>query len=210
MTYTSLAVIGTAGRKDDRGRLTAGHYARMVQGVETLIAHLKLNTSTIQLISGGAAWADHVVVSLALNGIIDPTRLLLFLPTELSDYGYRGTDEASDKTASTCNFYHQNFSKIIGRSSIDELLEVRRRGAVCNTDGGGFHARNAMVAKSVNPDGVLIAYTFGDDSSGQVPWTARVFEGSVTAQYAGLKDGGTAHTFGLAKCLKYHGRLGPL
>lgn len=210
MTYPSLAIIGTAGRKEDKARLSYQHYDRMVQAAVKLILHVNIDHNNVKVFSGGAAWADHVAVTLALLGAISYENLTLFLPATLDERcGYVGSTERAEKTASTANYYHQIFSKVTGKNSINDLINVGLKGSHLIPGNGSFHARNSDVAKAVSPDGALLAYTFGnDDQPQQSIWTIRKFDGSVKADEAGLKDGGTADTWNKCFGTKFHCRLG--
>lgn len=208
MSYPSLAIIGTAGRKEDKQYLTAMHYERMIQSVILLMDYLKVEHQSVKLISGGAAWADHLVVSMALLEIVRPENVTVFLPTDLTDGGFMGGDEKSQKTADTAMWYHRSFSHVIGRNTVQELRDLRDRGGILHPGKGNFFERNSSVAKSVTPDGVLVAYTFGDPEGSQPPWTLRQFDAETKADVAGLKDGGTADTFNKARCFKWHAKIG--
>jgi hypothetical protein len=212
MSYPSLAVIGTAGRKEDKPLLTVDHYNRMVQATMRLIRHLNIDTNELKLYSGGAAWADHIVVTLALLGVVDAKNVTLYLPTELDDEKFVSHDAGSAqavKTASTANYYHQQFSNCVVFNSIQQIIALRDLGAALEPGTGNFFQRNAMIAKAVSSDGILLAYTFGNPASSQPDWTLRPFPGETKAADAGLKDGGTAHTWDTAKPAgKWHGRIG--
>lgn len=206
-----LAIIGTAGRKEDQGILTGEHYDRMVDGAVKLIGHLNLDPREIKLYSGGAAWADHIAVTLVKRGGIAAENLTLFIPTNLEYYGYEAADQTNvnqKRTADTCNYYHKMFSSRVGINSIQELNDVRKQGAMLDNSATGFHARNAMVARSLEDDGHVLAFTTGLANYPQADWTIRSFERGVEADAAGLKDGGTAHCWNLVKSFKHHARIG--
>jgi hypothetical protein len=208
MAYPTLAIIGTAGRKEDKPRLSHLHYGRMVKAITKFIAATGIDHTTVKVYSGGAAWADHIAVTMALLGIIPYENLTLFLPAILKENGYEGTNDFSNKTAGTANFYHQTFSQVTGKNSIRDLLDARERGGKFIDGNGSFHARNSDVAKAISPDGALLAYTFGSPESEQRDWTIRKHAGDVKADAAGLKDGGTADTWSKATGTKFHCRLG--
>lgn len=205
---TKLAIIGTAGRKLDQGMLTSEHYPRMIHAVYRLIDHLKIDTGSLHLVSGGAAWSDHVAVSLVLEGLVPAERLSLYLPAKLEYYGFEGGEDFDQRTADTANYYHKLFSQKIGRDSIAELHSVRKQGATLEPIAGGFFSRNSLVAQNVGTDGHLLAFTFGSQTTDQESWTIRSFGGTVKAKDAGLKDGGTADTFNKCKANKHHALLG--
>ena len=204
----TLAIIGTAGRQSDKAALTPHHYPRMLAAAITFIEHHELDRNKLRLFSGGAAWADHLVVSLALHGVVNPKNVTIFLPSRLTEQGYVGEDDRSSKTASTANYYHKLFATCTGKDPIKELLLIQDQGAILIPGTGSFHARNSDVAKSVSSDGHLLAYTFGSPDSTQPIWTIRSC-GRKSAEESGLKDGGTADTWNKAKCNKHHARLGP-
>jgi hypothetical protein len=209
MIFT-LGVIGTAGRKEDKPRLTSAHFDRMANGTILLMSKLGISQDDLYLVSGGAAWADHVVVQLVLMGVCSPSHLTVYLPATLTDGHYTGLGDSAVKTASTANYYHGLFSQTIQRSSMSELAEMEKMGATLIPGNGSFHARNADVARACN-DGALLAFTFGSEFTKQPPWSIREFPSSTKAKDAGLKDGGTAHTFDVSKApRKFHCRLGDM
>lgn len=208
MTYTKLAIIGTAGRKEDQDRLIGENYQRMVEASIKLITHLTIDPTNLTLVSGGAAWSDHVVVTLALIGVVPYENVIIHLPAELTEGGYTGDNEWSIKVARTANYYHKLFSRKVGIASISELVSIRNKGAQFLVDKGGFKSRNTKVANAVSDNGVLLAYTFGNGLTDQLPWTIRSFSPDTNADAAGLKDGGTADTFNKTKVRKFHCLLG--
>lgn len=203
-----MAIIGTAGRKTDQDLLKGDSYQRMVEASIKLMTHCKIDPQQLTLVSGGAAWADHIVVTLALMGVVSYDRVIIHLPAELTEGGYVGENEWTSKVANTANYYHKLFSRKVGISSISELIKIRDLGAQMIVDPGGFKSRNTKVANAVSNDGLLLAYTFGNGLTDQPPWTIRGFESSVSPDEAGLKDGGTADTWSKAKCSKYHCLIG--
>jgi hypothetical protein len=208
MVPSSMAIIGTAGRKEDQHLLANPHYDRMVNAAISLIDHLKCDRKTLKMVSGGAAWADHIVVSLALKGVVDPKNVTIFMPANLSTNGYSGSGDLASRTASTANYYHRLFSNCVKIDSINELIAIGKQGAVLVPGNGSFHARNTSVAKFVSPDGILFALTSGDPNHPQEPWSMRSFDPSTSAADGGLKDGGTADTWNKSTCLKWHCKIG--
>jgi hypothetical protein len=218
MTET-IAIIGTAGRKEDSDRLSKDSFVRMVDATIFLIEKLSKDKDNLKIVSGGAAWADHLAVYMVKQGVIKPKNLTLYLPADIKENGYIGEvgkgeviffgkDDKSGKTADIANYYHRKFSKVIGTDTLKEILELGKRGATLVPGDGIFHSRNSDVAKSVTPDGTLIAFTFGSPDSTQPEWTARQFTPETKAKDAELKDGGTSDTWNKAKCHKIHVRLG--
>lgn len=209
MTYSSFAIIGTAGRKEDKTYLTKAHYVRMVNASYKLLDHLNIKVNDAKFYSGGAAWADHLIVTLALQGIINPKNVTIFLPCYLNIQGQfvdkQGNINAIEKTA---QYYHKLFKDTTDIDGISDLLKVENIGATLLPGNSNFHARNSLVADAVSPDGILLAFTFGQENYPQIPWTIREFKPHINSQEAGLRDGGTADTFNKAKCIKWHCKIG--
>lgn len=137
-----LAIIGTAGRGDDAEKLTPAHWEYMVA---MAYAHAMGNRFHC-LVSGGAAWADHVAVELVRRTEID-FMLDLHLP--------RSAD--AQETAAK---YHAKFSRAIGREdTAQEVRDIIKRPLVNLYVQGGFKDRNTRVAKSATH---FLAMTFGD------------------------------------------------
>lgn len=166
-----IAVIGTAGR-DKSQPMTEKHWDFMC---ETLANEIQKEDT---LVSGGAAWADHVAIWAFGTGLV--TNLILHLPAPFDhalgkfkgDYGTSGA---------ACNYYHGIFSKRIGFDSLDHI-----RQAICHKhvqvtsqpQAPGYKAmaaRNVLVAQDCTH---MVAFTFG--------------EGNVPA------DGGTKMTWDMA------------
>jgi len=209
MSNPVLGIIGTAGRREDQGLLGPYHFDRMVKAVVTLMDRLSLDPKTVKVVSGGAAWADHVAVTLALDHIIEPENLTLFIPVPLEYYGYEGPQDHAvyKKQGETANYYHKLFSRTIGRDSIKEIHTAVKWGASLRDDVMGFMPRNSLVAKACQ-HGHLLAFTAGAPDTTQPEWTIRSFPPDTKADKAHLKDGGTAHTWNLANAQKHHARLG--
>lgn len=182
----NLAVIGTAGRGEDFNKLTKERWQGMNDILDMLIEKLK----PTGLVSGGAAWADHLVVSRAMRWHDHsktwwhaPVRLYLPCHFNHLDRAFEGK-----AIANTANRFHERFStKIYGSPTItrDQLgiilgqeesnRELRSKiflDVQANPDTErGFRASNALVARDSK---ALIAFTFGHKGV--------------------LKDGGTSHT----------------
>ena len=105
-----IALIGTAGR-DKSKPMTANLWAAMVADA------LDRVPSGAALISGGAAWADHLAVELFLLGHASALRLHLPAPFATCDAFAGGYGTAGG----AANFYHQTFSKTTGKMSVREI-----------------------------------------------------------------------------------------
>lgn len=161
-----LAIIGTAGRGDDAVKLANSSYYRMMKIIaETLVTVLDVKG----LVSGGAAFSDHIAVQLFLERRV--SQLTLHLPAGWLGHGFKETSSKFD-TGRTSNWYHAKFSEVIGVNTLQEIQLAIERGATVKTGAGGFKERNTDIAKEADS---LLAFTFG---SGAV-----------------LKEGGTKDTW---------------
>ena len=148
-----ISIIGTA-----RGDYVPELFDKMITTAKYMLSNLK----DITLISGGAAWADHVAVRLYLEGFV--SKLILHLPCEWSNeaqYYDNGDYDWGTNPGRTSNYYHSKFSQIIGINSLDEIDQAIKKGAeICIHK--GFHERNNYVAKC----NCLIGFTWSNVSGG--------------------------------------------
>lgn len=179
MTTTSnVAIIGTAGR-DRRPEYTQTLWRRMLADAQNRFTPDK----KYRLVSGGAAWADHIAVELFLD-CPDVFELSLYLPAPLKSNGVFEGERAS--CGSVSNWYHELFTEKTGIDARKRILEAQIEGAFITQEPvapgmAAFFVRNAKVAASV---GACLAYTWG--------------EGMEPA------DGGTKHTWGLVNGRRVH------
>jgi hypothetical protein len=141
-----VAIVGCAGRGEDARLLSASVYERMVaMGVECVDSICE--SKYVHLVSGGAAWSDHVAVTMFLTG--EYAGLTLHLPCAWTGSKYldNGASTWKQNPGRSANRYHTEFSCSIGRSSFGELNEAINRGAeVCVHR--GFFARNSAIANT--------------------------------------------------------------
>jgi hypothetical protein len=168
----TVAIIGTAGR-DPKYKMTADLWRWMANDAIQ-------RASSKHLVSGGAAWADHLAVGLFLNG--HAKSLVLHLPAPFVEGRFVGPHRSSGSTA---NYYHDLFSAAIGQGTLDQIRRAIAAGARVTEQPAaegyvGMYARNRLVAQAET----MIAYTFA--------------EGAVPA------DGGTYHTWCLHVGSKVH------
>lgn len=148
-----IAVIGTAGRDASQPKSKALWQAMCADLRERL-------TPTDHLISGGAAWSDHLAVHAFTQGWV--SALTLHLPAPLGPQGFVGPNKSA---ASAANYYHQQFSQVIGQDSYAQILSLVNHPGVTLTyepaapGYGAMFARNKKVAAQSN---ACVAYTFGD------------------------------------------------
>ncbi len=176
-----LAIIGTAGRGDDGKRLAADperYLTRMLQAARNVAKQV----GATELISGGAAFSDHIAVLLFLE---DPTRysLTLELPAPFvtdgqGGYKYfdKGSGDFKNNPGGVSNHYMRLFLKAFRKtrpdwSPFNDLAALEGYPNVTKNVGIGFLERNLVVAAKADH---CLAMTFGNGRQ--------------------LKDGGTAHT----------------
>lgn len=164
-----VAIIGTAGRDKDRdGLMTLELYQKVLRFVlEYLSARFDLRT--LHLVSGGAAWIDHIAVSLFLRNTF--ASLTLFLPCSWTSEHQKcqffdnGQKDWKMNPGKVANMYHFNFAKRFNKfdsfCTLNQIEEAKFKGAVLNTDHTGFHQRNSQIA---NVD-LLLAFTWSDTST---------------------------------------------
>lgn len=192
MTKT-LGIIGTAGRSTDGPRLTASSFSQIVEVAKATFHH----QGCTALVSGGAAWADHAVIQMFLDGAVEASAITLHFPAGWTPRGF----DSADECGRTANYYHALFSQKTGRDSLREIDNALLAGARALTNHRGFLARNRDVARQAD---ALLAFTFGGPTR---PWVP-VRYGNVKAREAGLQDGGTAHTWDASQAgLKVHVRV---
>jgi hypothetical protein len=176
-----IAVIGTAGRDKTRP-MTDKHWDFMC---ETIAAEVKPEDT---LVSGGAAWADHVAIWAYGTGLVKS--LILHLPAPFVNGKFEGPSMSAGQT---CNYYHGLFSEVMGFKSLDHIKQAfMYRSSVAITEEpassgyGAFAARNRKVGNTCTH---MVAFTFA--------------EGDVPA------DGGTKMTWDMAADkLRIHVPLG--
>lgn len=168
----TISIAGSAGRKDDGYKLHAGLYASAQDAVTNLLATFREDGSQIHLVSGGAAYMDHLAVRIFLAGLAD--KLTLHLPCKWDRVHRRLEDTGEFNWAKnpggTANALHRKFQKKTGVDSFGEMAKAIAHPNCTVTVSPGFHARNVLMAES----DILIALTFGHGAK--------------------VKDGGTAHT----------------
>lgn len=159
-----LAIIGTAGRKEDGDKMANDpSYWRTMCAVSQIVTTILKPTCVV---SGDAAYADHTAVWLYLQGMVP--NLSLHFPAE-----WKGESSHFDRThdGNIANHYHSLFSHAQKLDSLAQIQEAILKGATVHVNPVGFKARNTDVANEADS---LLPFTFG--AGGKV------------------KDGGTADT----------------
>jgi hypothetical protein len=147
----TIAIIGTAGRSQVP---TLTEWNNMLEDAKSRVSQ------NDTLISGGAAFADHIAVKLFLEGKVK--ELKLRLPAKISNGKFIGKYGTAGGTA---NFYHDKFSKVIGINTIEEIQQAINKGAEVTYEteisNKAMFIRNDKVAKESN---AMIAYTYGESN----------------------------------------------
>lgn len=162
MKKHTISIIGTSGRKEALKGLSPKLYHSMVRKAEEVIDSLSLSKEEILLVSGGAAWSDHVAVSLFLTGNYGGLKLYLPAPFDEEKEAFFDTGVVNWKTnpGGTANYYFRPFSRSMGRNMLKDLKKALEKGAIIDIPTGkssGFHGRNTLVARS----DVVLAFTWG-------------------------------------------------
>lgn len=173
-----ISIIGTAGRKDDADRLNKHIFKKMVKRADSYLQNMLITNNmsykNIELVSGGAAYSDHIAVLLFLKYIDEGLRLTLHLPCKFKHGAFVG-DTKTYKNAKYANNYHNNFSKKCKINSLADIQKAIDKGAKAKSY-NGFHERNDQVAKT----NYMLAFTFGTNGT--------------------PKKGGTSYTWNKSDC----------
>lgn len=146
---TSIAVIGFSGRRVAGQLLTRELYDSMVGRIERYVTDLlRLDWQNVRLVSGGAAWADHIAVT--LFAAHPEAQLVLYMPCSFDV-------EHARFSMNGVNVLHKDFTDAVGFSSLQQLSDAQARGATFDTSSAGFLERNVLVAAAADH---LVALTW--------------------------------------------------
>jgi hypothetical protein len=154
-----IGVIGTAGR-DCLDKLDSVVYDKMAVDLRDILLDIcSYSGGSIELVSGGAAWADHLAVRIYLKDTVLVESIHLYLPCVF--YTYSNVFNNS-KEGKTLNYYHSKFSSKVCDSGVDLFYSRKQLSQVIEDKANytlipGFKNRNIEVGKV----DVLVAYTFG-------------------------------------------------
>lgn len=162
-----LGIIGTAGRMEDGPKLTLDKWNEMKRIIAKFIKDRKI----VHVISGGAAFSDHLAVGLYIAHLVEKLDLALPCKFDMDNVQFFDTGEFSawNNPGGTSNFYHKYFSRTANIDSLAQIKAAIEKGASVSIE-PGFKARNSLIAQADE----LIAFTFGNKNV--------------------AKDGGTADT----------------
>ena len=160
---TTVSIIGTAGRHGKMKSITKSIFDQMCYTAEQTILKLGLKFSEIELVSGGAALADHIAVKLFL---LLNTNLRLEIPCnwdfDKKQYVDNGQYDWKSNPGRVSNLYHRQFQQATGINSLEEINTVLQNINCKYNIGTGFHNRNNEIAKSE----YVIAFTFNSELDG--------------------------------------------
>ena len=157
-----VSIIGSAsskGVKASENFLNQQTWEKMCEITENYILNnIDQNWSQIQLISGGAAWCDHIAVHLYLKH--PETSLMLHFPckwdTNNKNYVDNGKSHWAVNPGHLANLYHESFQRKIGQNTLSQIQKAVDCGAQIHDNYKGFHDRNTIVGIC----DYLIAFTF--------------------------------------------------
>ena len=134
-----------------------------------------LDWSQIRLVSGGASWCDHVAVRIYIKKHCVGAKLTLFLPCPMTKSGYFDSGKtcgAITNPGRICNKQHADFTKVIVKSSLADVLEAIKLGATVDTDHSGFFACGKALAHACDD---LLAFGWSDKGKPDTPGTTRTW-----------------------------------
>jgi hypothetical protein len=152
----TVSIIGTAGRKLDKYKMTSKLYDKMLLEAKNIIQKtFKLDPAKVILVSGGAAWSDHIAVDLYLQKFV--TRAKLYLPC---DWDFKNKKHLENNSSfdpgKAANYYHEYFSQKLKRNTLGDIDTAITQGLEIDTKYKGFKTRNNQVALS----DYIIAFTW--------------------------------------------------
>jgi hypothetical protein len=158
-----VAVIGSAGRGLDAEKVSLEIFETAIMFAEMDIENLwRLEWKDVTLVSGGAAFCDHIAVRLFLKYKDQGCKLVLCLPAPWDPKKKRFSERFSALSkvscAQTANMYHRKFADKTNVCSLMELDEAISNGATVKVS-NGFFGRNATIANMAD---YMCAFTFGE------------------------------------------------
>lgn len=133
-----------------RAALSPALFNAMVARAERIItADWALAWDHVRLVSGGAAWSDHVAVELFLRHVATSNvQLTIFSPCGWapSTGRFLGADDTGNWRLA--NRYHDAFATVRGESSFADLRAAGRSGGEVYCRHVGFRARNTAIAQA--------------------------------------------------------------
>lgn len=174
-----VAIIGSAGRGSDAGKMTPALFEKMQQCAVTLLSRVfGLLPEQVVLVSGGSSFSDHVAIALwntsrqlaqDIKTYKPISQLELHLPCSW-DKSKNSFEDNKEKWAQNpglaLNCYHKEFSRRCKLDSLSELSRALSHPGASSLISRGFHARNTSIAQHCD---YLIAFTFGSSTQFPLP-----------------------------------------
>jgi len=178
----TVSIIGSASSKGNiqwENLLNKKTWEKLCQQAEDYISsHISNQWSNIHLISGGAAWCDHIAIYLYLKHL--DSHLTLHFPCKWDSTQKRFINNGQSHWAANpgklANSYHRSFTQKISEDTLGQIQLAIDKGAIIYDHYKGFHDRNSAVGKSQH----MIAFSFSQTNE--------------------PTDGGTSHTWKHSKC----------
>lgn len=164
----TISIIGSSGSK---GMDIFNNFNDIYSRVADKIEEIYNENEDITIVSGGSSGIDHIAVMICLKYDL---KLKLYLPCEFNDDKFydNGNYNYRYNNGKLLNKLHSDFSKIIGKNTLEQIKKVLKIKENSYEVYEGFLNRNKYVAKS----DIIIAATKNSTI-----------------------DGGTGHTYNLAK-----------
>ena len=152
-----LAVVGSAGRGDDARLINGELYAQMAAALKQVMVQVG---PVSHLVSGGAAFADHLAVGFFLRDLVPG--LSLHLPAFYSRSARQYVEPYAKSSGSISNYWHREFSRKCGGNSLNSISEALSKQGASHKTYMGFDLRNTGIAEEAD---AIVAFTFGVNAS---------------------------------------------
>lgn len=175
----TVSIIGTAG-KNYLDKMDLKLYNKMLTQSKFIIENIfNLKPENIILVSGGAAWSDHLVIDLFLESYIKKAKIFMPINWDSTKKQYMESNHKFD-CGKTSNDLHKKFSQKIGRNSLEDIQNGINKGLEINNKFWGFFNRNTQVAKS----DYLIAFSWStkgepNDGGTKDTWNKSISEHKI-------------------------------
>ena len=136
-----ISIIGSACRNGTHNKIRSNLYYNLCnKAIQKINEINNKNNKKIIVVSGGAAFCDHIAITLYLYNYIN--ELILYLPSSWNNNKYSDT-----KCGNISNYYHNLFSEKVGFNSLEQIQQSINKGAhIYNYN--NFYLRNKQIALS--------------------------------------------------------------
>lgn len=195
-----VAIVGTAGRKGSIDYLSKEIYLKAKQlSLESILEvgkRMNIPLHEMTLLCGGAAWMDHLNITLWKTQGVRFEELQLHLPAPLDMDQSRFVEDPHKGRlcpGRISNYYHYGFAEKLGaaqNATLKSICDLSTQVPTSYYD--GFHARNLALGRC----DLLIALTLPSNPS--IPLLREFTYGSPLwndPRGAGISSGGTLHCY---------------